>query len=122
MSLLKIKFLWNNKMIQKIKDNPFKSTAAILTSLAVIIGGFFMFEDRYAKSYQIVEIFRMMDIKQASFQITQLEFQKSQYEDKIFDLELECSISEMSAINRAKNARYKRSIEMLEKKIDRLTK
>jgi hypothetical protein len=97
-----------------VKENPLKSLAAFLSSVAVVLSAVFTVDTRYAHAKEVETL-----KKDAKTQI--LELQRSNLDDKVFELEIRKSTKpkEWSSTDQLMLERYKTKMEAVEKQQNR---
>lgn len=97
-----------------VKENPMKSLAAFISSVAVVLSAVFTVDTRYAHAKE-VEVVK----KDAKSQM--LELQRSHLDDKVFELEIRKSTrpKDWTRTDQLMLDRYKDKLESVEKQQDK---
>jgi len=91
-----------------VRQNPIKSALSSASALAILLGLFYLVDDRYAHAGQFQQF-----QQQQTAQITKLR--KSFLEDQLFELDFLTSQRGLSPLEHAKKERIERELNKLEK-------
>lgn len=111
-------------MTQKVKENPIKSTLAIIVSLTSIIIFIFKVDDRYAKADTLDDINKAIKVQKVDIvndlKREQYIMQIENIEDTIFEIDIRHESGQALPSDTAVKERHIRKIDRLNSKIGSL--